>query len=68
MTNKEFVTSMYPGAYFRRGSIFNNQGAILWQDEYGIWAEDWDDTVVIDNAWEQLAKSIQYKFLKKLES
>ena len=68
MTDKEFVCNIYPGAHFTRGNILNNQGVVLWEENYGLWAEEWNDTVAIDNAWKELAAFIQYKFLKKLES
>lgn len=70
MTNKDFVLSIYPRAYFSRGSVYaddRNGKSLLWEDEYGAWAEEWIDDVAINYAWEQEAKIINRKILKKLE-
>ena len=68
MTDKEFVLSIYPTAYFARGKILTNV-KILWEDEYGWWwSEDWDDKKAIDAAWASLAKMLQRKCLSKFES
>jgi hypothetical protein len=69
MTNKEFVQKIYPDAYFTRGSIFTKDNNILlWEDEYGVWAEEWNDPLGIENAWSKLAAIINLRMLQKLES
>ena len=68
MTDKEFVLSIYPTAYFNRGSIIIPCGQTLWEDEYGIWAENWNDTVATEKRWHNFAEYLRRQFLKKLES
>ena len=66
MTDKEFVLSIYPNAYFTRGKILTNV-SILWEDEYGWWSKDWNDPKAIEDAWFNLAKQLRRLCLKKLE-
>jgi hypothetical protein len=68
MTDKDFVKSIYPTAYFTRGAILTDYGRILWEDEYGRWAREWNDPIAIKNAWNSLAIILRKQFLKKLES
>ena len=68
MTDKEFVKSVYPTAYFTLGTIITNSDNILWIDEYGEWAKEWNDIKAINYAWNELATQIKIAFLKTLES
>jgi hypothetical protein len=70
VTDKEFVQLIYPKVYFHRGEIYESSSNLypIWSDEYGRWAQDWDDQIAINNLWEQFAEYLRREMLRKFES